>query len=93
MLIEKFLEQSPKLIVFLAPQVPLLKQQCDYVKNLLPQSYEAKIAIYHGTKWSGNKKWATLITEFRVIFFTPQLFVNILQQNENALMDVSLLVR
>ncbi|KAK6912886.1 PAZ domain [Dillenia turbinata] len=73
-------ESNPrKLIIFLAPTVHLVTQQCEEIKSWSNFKAEA----YYGTKgvddWNG-KSWEKEVAENDVLVMTPWVFLNVLRK-------------
>ncbi|PPQ65094.1 hypothetical protein CVT24_003055 [Panaeolus cyanescens] len=82
-----------KVIVFLVPQVTLVKQQATYLQQRLPSEF--KVSMLHGAldlDLTDRKGWKKRIEGSGVLVMTAQIFLNILAHSLWSLSKVSLLI-
>ncbi|KAJ1567403.1 hypothetical protein HK405_006089, partial [Cladochytrium tenue] len=80
-----------RISVFLAPAVPLVVQQANYVKyntNLRVRAYYGELGV---DSWS-KEKWTTELASADLLVMTPAILEGILRRNYISISDISLLV-
>ncbi|KAG2580124.1 hypothetical protein PVAP13_6NG318300 [Panicum virgatum] len=96
MLIEHFgmiskTNNDRKLIIFLAPTVQLVTQQCEVIKRYT----DFEVEHYHGAKgvdqWNAYS-WQEQLAKYQVVVMTPQVLLDALRQAFLILDMVSLLI-
>ncbi|CAL4972547.1 unnamed protein product [Urochloa decumbens] len=80
-----------KLIVFLAPTVQLVTQQCEVIKSYT----DFEVEHYHGAKgvdqWKAHN-WQEQLAKYQVVVMTPQVLLDALRQAFLILDMVSLMI-
>lgn len=84
---------SRKVAVFLVHRVPLVPQQAQVIRSVLPDHIH--VGAYYGEKgcddWSSSK-WALNLRTHKVLIMTAQIFLNLLRHGLIDIRNVALLV-